>query len=167
MFITIKNSNFTNWNVDYGIIIYIRSSSDVIISFYVCNFVSNTISSNLIDIWYLVPYIFDPDNYPRHVVMFNKSLFSHTDNCDCDKMPDVPLLSFTIFSGCLNFTLHVNFNNVMFYENKQTLLKVETGTTCLSQYHAFIPFDFHYRILCCRRQHSTNPSIAELWTNTL
>ena len=136
VFVTIKHSNFSNWNIDYNIYFDITSSSDVIISFFGCNFVSNNITSNLIDIWYNIPCISDPANYPKHVVIFNESLISHTNYYnEYNSTSDVSLLSITISSDCLDFALHVN--NVMFYKNKHTLLKVKTDLEmpCLSHYH--------------------------------
>ena len=121
------------------IIIDIMSTSDIIIFFYYrCNFISNSITTNLIDIQYDVLCISDPDNYPRHVVIFNESLFSHTNYYNYHKLFNVSLLSLLLYSDCPNYALHVNFNNMTFYENKNTLLKVETDleTPCLSQYHS-------------------------------
>ena len=129
VFITIKNSNFSNLSVDSNILhIHIASSLDVIVSFYECNFVSNNISTDLINIWHNVPCTVDPVG-PRHIVIFHKSLFSYT-RYKYDKSLDVSLLSFTIFSTCLNLRLNVNFSNAMFYKNQLTLLKVATISSC-------------------------------------
>jgi len=101
----------------------------------------------IICIFYDVPCISDPENYPRHDVT-NEWLFSHSNFDDYGNILDALLLTFTIRS--LNFTLHVNFNDVI--NVMQTLVKVEVE-----------PFDFYHSTEYLLQRQS--PSSTALSTN--
>jgi len=128
-FITFKNSHFTNLDAGYNININIASSSDVIISFNGCSFAANKVTKDLIYIRYGVPYSRSnsgSNSIPRHHFMLNEvEFYANYGNLHASS---ASLLYFRIYSFlAVDYRLSISFNNIAFWENKQTLIQVVAG----------------------------------------
>ena len=123
VFISIKNSNFTNWNGSRNMNIRITSpSSPFMIYFYKCNFISSRVTNDLIYFWYNPSCMLEP--YGKVNFMFDEVTFLHARRQENNEESGPVLIRFNMFSRCFIHKVHLTFSNVGFYYNELAILKV-------------------------------------------
>ena len=125
VYIIIKDSNFTNLKGDI-FKFYVTSLSHNTIAFHRCNFIENVVSY-AIDFHYMVPPLIATEYSPKVDIIFTTVKFSLNTYIP-SFVYNSSILQFVASSLFLRINLNVVFDNVLFLQNKVTLLNVLSTT---------------------------------------